>query len=148
MDGAARGNLLDSLESCGKLPDATINELAKSKVFFTRVDANAPLFTRFDALIRFDGPPGKVVESLNFADVAATVPSATPQYAAWVLFAQQDWHGVDRCLGGQPTSFRLSLEYLSGAFADPNGPRYACTGACDQECPTSVSSGFAEAFVR
>lgn len=145
---AAMGDPADANATCTKYTDAVINALSAGKVFFSRVDQNAPLYTRYSGVIKIDGPPGNVVQSQNLADVVNAVPNYTPEYGYWVFFHQQNWYHADRCFGAQPASFRLSLEYLGGAAANGAAAKYACSGACNADCPIYVGTGVAEVFVR
>jgi hypothetical protein len=149
QNASAQGDPKDTSATCAKYSDAVINLLASTKIFYSRYNSNAPLYTRFDGAIRFDGPPGHVSQSGNLDDVAIAAPAwYTPQYAGWVMFHQQNWYNTDRCFGAQAATYRLSLEYLSGTYVSSVSPKYVCTGACNVDCPTSSSSGTADVFVR
>ena len=148
MTHAQKGDPASASATCAKYSDTVINTLAASKIFFSRVGSATPLFTRYSTKIRIDGPPGKVVQSLNYNDVASATPSYTPQYTAWVFFSQQNWYNTDRCFGAQLSSYRLSLEYLGGKHSCGKCLKYACTGACNKDCPTHIKTGIAEVYVR
>ena len=148
MSASSMGDPSSNNTICVKYSDAVINELAPNKIFYSKVNSNPVLFTHYDSAIRYDGPPGKVVQSTNYTDINNATPNYTPQYSAWVLFHQQNWYNTDRCFGAQTNSFRLSLEYLSGGALNPNQVKYACTGNCAADCPMSITSGTAEVYVR
>ncbi len=148
MTTAAKGNVSSASATCAKLSDAAINALGTSKIFFSRVGTASPLYTRYSGKIRVDGTPGKVVQSISYNDVASKTPTYTPQYGGWVFFLQQNWYHSDRCFGAQPSTYRLSLEYLAGKHICGSCNKYACSGKCNVDCPTSVSSGMAEVYIR
>ncbi|MBM4319418.1 MAG: hypothetical protein FJ125_05510 [Deltaproteobacteria bacterium] len=149
VEAAAKNDPSSDGSTCAKLADATINAIAEEKIFFSRIQGRAPLFTKYTGTISAAGKPTRVLQSGSYdAALRAAVPSYTPQYGAWIFFHQQNGYDADRCFGAPADSWRLSLEYFGGGNSCTTCAKYACSGACNVDCPTSLGTGFTAVLIK